>query len=59
MLSPPFSSEIIVFKVTPFTQFEHLRHLLDTPGLRCCIFECYHFAEMPHSDSVLELLKDS
>ena len=58
-LSPAFSTDIVVFKVTPFTVFEHIQHVLQTPGLRCCIFECYHFAEMPHSDAVLELLKNT
>lgn len=48
-LSPPFNTDIIIIKITPYTTVEHIKHILNTPKLRCCILECYHFGEMPHS----------
>jgi lysophospholipase len=58
-LAPSFCTDIIIIKVTPFTTFEHIKHILNTPKLRCCIFECYHYGEMPHSEELLELLKST
>lgn len=48
-LSPEFVTDIVIVKITPFMKFEHFKHLIHTPNLRCLILECYHFAEMPHS----------
>lgn len=48
-LAPPFVTDVIIIKITPYTSVEHIKHILNTPNLRCCILECYHFGEMPHN----------
>ncbi|CAK81292.1 unnamed protein product (macronuclear) [Paramecium tetraurelia] len=55
-LAPPFVTDIIIIKITPYTSVEHIRHILNTPKLRCCILECYHFGEMPHNQELYNVL---
>ncbi|CAD8124608.1 unnamed protein product [Paramecium sonneborni] len=55
-LAPPFITDIIIIKITPYTSVEHIKHILNTPKLKCCILECYHFSEMPHSQELFNVL---
>ncbi|CAD8176865.1 unnamed protein product [Paramecium pentaurelia] len=55
-LAPPFVTDVIIIKITPYTSVEHIKHILSTPNLRCCILECYHFGEMPHSQELYNVL---
>ncbi|CAD8197314.1 unnamed protein product [Paramecium pentaurelia] len=55
-LSPQFITDVIIVKITPFTSVEHIKHIFSTPNLRCCILECYHFGEMPHSQEFYNAL---